>query len=370
MHERSWLCLEPDPPEHRLSEDLRLRDPFGGRDCGWVSQMRPFVRGYSRPGEVVFDPFCGFGTTLLAAALEGRTGVGMDVDAGRATLARERLQRQGVDANIVEGALPAVALAGPIHLCLTSVPYFGCRWDARTSPQQSTSKQLYEAPHFAAYLDGLRTVFHAVRKALPDDGYCIAMIENVRIGSRILPVAWELTRILDSLFLACDERVICYPPRIDATKRETTERDADVAANDFGNDAAMQSDRTHEYALIYRKRRPVIDIERTRALLCTLRATGFEVAVHGSFTAWVSDTLPDAKRFPHDLDLWVPDDARAWSALLQWLHADGYRFTLWGEPTNADVTLDSLRACGYLRAERIDRDGSAVRVDLSLRAGD
>ncbi len=370
MRERSWLCLDPDPPEHRLPEDLRLSDPFGGRDCGWVSQMRPFVRGYSRPGEVVFDPFCGFGTTLLAAALEGRTGAGMEVDAGRATLARERLQRHGVDANIVEGAVPAVALPGRIDLCLTSVPYFGCRWDAQTSPQQSASKQLYEAPHFAAYLDGLRTVFHAVRKALPDDGYCIAMAENVRIGSRVLPVAWELARILDSLFLACDERVICYPPRIDAAKREATEHDADAADHDFGNDAAMQSDRTHEYALIYRKRRPAIDIERTRALLCTLRAAGFEVAVHGSFAAWVIDTPPDASRAPHDLDLWVPDDPCAWSALLRWLQAEGYRFTLWGEPTNPDVTLDTLRASEYLRAERIDRDGSAVRVDLSLRADD
>lgn len=367
MHERSWICLEHDPPEHRLPEDLRARDPFGGRDCGWVSQMRPFVRNYSRPGETVFDPFCGFGTTLLAAALEGRMGAGMEVDAGRATLALERLQRHDVDANIVEGALPAVALAGPIDLCLTSVPYFGCRWNSRTSSKQFASTQLYEAPHFAAYLAGLRSVFHAVRDALPDDGYCIAMAENVRIGNCLLPVAWELARILDSLFLACDERVICYPPRIDATIRDATGHDAEAASIDFGNDAEMHSDRTHEYALIYRKRRPAIDVERTRALLRTLRATGFEVAVHGSFVAWMNDTPPDAKQFPNDLDLWVPDDARAWSALLRWLHAEGYRFTLWGESINSDVTLDTLRAHEYLRAERIERDGSALRVDLSLR---
>ncbi len=363
MHERSWLCLEPDPPEHQLPEDLRARDPLGGRDCGWVSQMRPFVRDYSRPGETVFDPFCGFGTTLLAAALEGRAGMGMEIEADRATLARERLQRHGVDARIARGALPRTKISERIDLCLTSVPYFGCRWNSHQSLATHAVDQLYDAPYFAAYLAGMRAVFHAVREALPEDGYCIAMAENVRIGGRTLPVAWELARILDSLFLACDERVICYPPRADAA-----ERDANTVGNEVANDDAMRNDRTHEYALIYRKRRPSIDIERTRALLSKLRGAGFEVVVHGSFTGWITDTPCDAPHPPHDLDLWVPDDASAWSALLHWLCTEGYRLTLWGAPVNADVALNTVRAHGYLRAERIDHDGATVRVDLSLPA--
>ncbi|MGO4776342.1 DNA methyltransferase, partial [Lysobacter sp. 2RAB21] len=96
MDSRSWLLLQPDPPEHDLPADLRARDRFGGRDCGWVAQMRPFVRHFSQPGQCVFDPFCGFGTTLLAAALEGRAGCGIEIDAARAELARERLRRHGV----------------------------------------------------------------------------------------------------------------------------------------------------------------------------------------------------------------------------------------------------------------------------------
>jgi hypothetical protein len=356
MHERSWLCLEPDSPEHRLPEDLRTRDPLGGRDCGWVSQMRPFVRGYSRPGETVFDPFCGFGTTLLAAALEGRAGTGMEIDGDRAALARERLQRHGVDARIHRGSLPRTKIPGRIDLCLTNVPYFGCRW-----PGRAWSGQFYAAPDFDAYLMGMRAVFHAVREALPDDGYCIAMAENVRIGGRTLPVAWELARILDSLFLACDERVICYPPRADPA-----ESDASAPNNDDANDDAMSNDRTHEYALIYRKRRPAIDIERTRALLSALRSERFVFEVHGSFVAWVDADPPDAVRMPSDLDLRVPNDAEQWSVLLRWLRERGYRLTVWGEPVNVDATIDSVRRRHYLRAERIDGDGSVVRVDLSV----
>jgi DNA methylase len=356
MHERSWLCLEPDPPEHRLPEDLRARDPLGGRDCGWVSQMRPFVRDYSHPGDVVFDPFCGFGTTLLAAALEGRAGLGMEIEADRATLARERLQRHGLDPRILRGALPRTKIPERIGLCLTNVPYFGCRWSGR-----AWSGQFYAAPDFDAYLMGMRAVLHAVREALSDDGYCIAIAENVRIGERTLPVAWEVARILDSLFLACDERVICYPQRADATAH-----DANTAGNEVANDGAMRNDRTHEYALIYRKRRQTIDIERTRALLSALRSERFVFEVHGSFAAWVDADPPSAERMPSDLDLRVPNDAEQWSVLLRWFRERGYRLTVWGEPVNVDATIDSVRRRHYLRAERIDGDGSVVRVDLSV----
>jgi hypothetical protein len=354
MLECSWQLLEPDPPELRLPEDLRARDVFGGRDCGWVSQMRPFVRAYSRPGDVVFDPFC------------GREGLGMEIDHARVELTRERLRRHGFDrhgfespvARIMHGSLPQAALPARIDLCLTNVPYFGCRW-----PGSAPVEQCYAVPDFERYLMAMRTVFHAVREALPDEGYCIAMVENVRIGERMLPVAWELARILDSLFLACDERMLCYPPREDMAQQTNVGRvDTESAL-----DRAMRNDRSHEYALVYRKRRPAIDIERTRVVLAELHEAGFMLEAHGSFLAWLEADPLCAVRRPSDLDLWVPDDAGHWTRLLQHLSELGFRLTLWGERVNADVALESLRRHAYLRAEWIGGDGAVIRIDLALK---
>ena len=42
--------------------------------------MRAIVRDYSRPGDLVCDPFCGSGTTALACMTEGRRFVGSEVD--------------------------------------------------------------------------------------------------------------------------------------------------------------------------------------------------------------------------------------------------------------------------------------------------
>jgi site-specific DNA-methyltransferase (adenine-specific) len=50
------------------------------------------VRMFSFVGDTVLDPFCGTGTTLLASALWGRRGIGVEVDPDYLALARERLQ--------------------------------------------------------------------------------------------------------------------------------------------------------------------------------------------------------------------------------------------------------------------------------------
>jgi site-specific DNA-methyltransferase (adenine-specific) len=42
--------------------------------------MRAIVRDYTRPGDLVCDPCAGSGSTLLAAAIEGRYGIGAEMD--------------------------------------------------------------------------------------------------------------------------------------------------------------------------------------------------------------------------------------------------------------------------------------------------
>lgn len=50
-----------------------------------------FVGSFTPPGALVVDPMCGTGTTLTAAKRAGRRFLGVEIDAGRAAQARERL---------------------------------------------------------------------------------------------------------------------------------------------------------------------------------------------------------------------------------------------------------------------------------------
>lgn len=45
-----------------------------------LALMRAIVRDYSRPGDLVIDPFAGGATTLLACAIEGRRCIGAELD--------------------------------------------------------------------------------------------------------------------------------------------------------------------------------------------------------------------------------------------------------------------------------------------------
>jgi site-specific DNA-methyltransferase (adenine-specific) len=56
-----------------------------------IDLMRSIVRDYSRPGDLVCDPFVGSGTTLLAAVIEGRRAVGAEEKPEHFEIARARL---------------------------------------------------------------------------------------------------------------------------------------------------------------------------------------------------------------------------------------------------------------------------------------
>ncbi len=58
--------------------------------------LERIVRASSEPGALVVDPFCGSGTTLVAAATHGRRAVGLDAGALAVRTASERLTRQGM----------------------------------------------------------------------------------------------------------------------------------------------------------------------------------------------------------------------------------------------------------------------------------
>jgi DNA modification methylase len=58
-----------------------------------VEEMRFLVRHLTQPGQVVLDPFCGSGTTLVAAAQLGRLYIGVDKDEEYCRVAIKRLAR-------------------------------------------------------------------------------------------------------------------------------------------------------------------------------------------------------------------------------------------------------------------------------------
>jgi DNA modification methylase len=98
------------------------------------SIARYLVATYTCPGEVVCDPMAGIGTTVVEAMHLGRHGIGVEYEAGWATLAADNIRLATTQGAIGTGEifhgdsrrLPALLppeLHGRIALVITSPPY-------------------------------------------------------------------------------------------------------------------------------------------------------------------------------------------------------------------------------------------------------
>ena len=59
-----------------------------------VSILRQLIESSSVMGETVCDPFAGVGSTLVAAALEGRKAIGIEIEESYCEIAAKRLQQE------------------------------------------------------------------------------------------------------------------------------------------------------------------------------------------------------------------------------------------------------------------------------------
>lgn len=113
--------------EHAQIERLHPA-PFSFQD---VARL---IRFFSKSGETVLDPFVGVGSTLKAAALEGRRGIGIELNGKYAELSRERLRlevdREALRSNpqqVIHADARKALLRLPsnsVKLVVTSPPYW------------------------------------------------------------------------------------------------------------------------------------------------------------------------------------------------------------------------------------------------------
>lgn len=130
---RVWLSAQRSPLAQR-------RDRIAPDSVAHPARMLPdlaatIIDTYSRPGELVLDPMCGIGTTLVQAVRSGRRAVGIELESrwvrlADTNLAMAREDGFDADARVIRGDARAAhrLLAehypnGAVSLIVTSPPY-------------------------------------------------------------------------------------------------------------------------------------------------------------------------------------------------------------------------------------------------------
>ena len=97
-HENAYLLAKGNPtqPSQRIPDVLEWK--YSGNKLHPTQKplcvLTPLIQSFSRPGGIVLDPFCGSGSTLLAAKLQSRQFIGIELDPHHCDTARDRLRPQ------------------------------------------------------------------------------------------------------------------------------------------------------------------------------------------------------------------------------------------------------------------------------------
>jgi modification methylase len=170
------------------------------------------VAEYSKPGDLVCDPLCGIGTTVVEAAALGRRSVGLELELRWARLARANLKaaldaehrrlaevRTG-DATSIPGRL--ADLTDKVDLVSTSPPYAcdagvidkagwvaGRRLCPPDSLNYSTDPQNLGHARGERYAARMQAVYAGCFELLRPGGLLVVVTKNTRRGGRLLDLA-------------------------------------------------------------------------------------------------------------------------------------------------------------------------------------
>lgn len=211
---------------------------------------RRAIQAYSDPGDLVVDPMCGTGTTLVEAIHLARNALGVELERrwaalATANLSHARAQGAGGRAGVVGGdarQLPTLLTrayqqfrtsqrgkqgsvarlgAGSADLILTSPPY-GCeiqtidkptwiaggRLGAKDTRNYSSNLENIGHARGAGYRDAMAEVYAASAAALKPGGFLVVVTKNLRAGGAMHDLAGDTVRLCQQTGLLYWQHVI------------------------------------------------------------------------------------------------------------------------------------------------------------------
>lgn len=170
--------------------------PFSFTD---VSRL---VRFFTKRGDLVLDPFVGVGSTLKACAIEGRRGIGIELNSKYCDLSEERLRKE-VDGNLLTENDQQVICgdardvlfeipADSVDFVVTSPPYWNIlhKEDHKTKQERLThgldtrygddSRDLGNIDSYDKFLEELAAIFQMCGSALKKNKHLCAVVSDFR----------------------------------------------------------------------------------------------------------------------------------------------------------------------------------------------
>ena len=244
-----WSDIEKDGEEKKLGHPALFPKMLAER----------LIDIFTRPQDLVLDPFAGSGSTLVAAAGRGRRAVGFEISAEYIALARNRLAAHGFHCAEGDGDIRIIRddarnlkqhlAPGEAALCVTSPPYWDILGRKRTADRRASrdygdaGNNLGRIGDYREFLQALGEVFAAVGEVLRPGGYSVVNVMDIRKGPDFYPLHMDLARELVGRGFKLDDIIIW-----DRRKEYNSLRP-------LGYPYVFRVNKVHEFLLIFRKPR-------------------------------------------------------------------------------------------------------------------
>lgn len=244
---RAWFIVKPPPREKNvLLHPAKFPEPL----------IAQFIERFTQPGERVFDPMVGTGSTLIAATSCAREAYGVELNPAFHDVIKQRFTSRPTDSKWQvsggDAGLPETydKLPSSFHYIITSPPY----WDMlrmKGAETQQTRKQaglpqfysddardVGNISDYKSFIESLVKIYRLVGARLEPGRFITIIVKNVKKKGQIFPLAWDLALRLREDFILVREQFWC-------------QNDQSLAP--FGYRYAWVSNTFHHYCLHFQK---------------------------------------------------------------------------------------------------------------------
>lgn len=185
-----------NPPLILRARDLVAERPEGTTDdIHFTEALAASVIGHaSGAGDLVLDPFAGYGTTVTVAERMGRRAIGIELVPAHLEIAR---RRSAGGARLILGDARELSrlVDEPMDLVLTSPPYT----TGADHPENPLAGYATDDGDYAIYLSELGSIFGQVAALLRPGGRLVVNVANVvATDGSVTPLASDMAAVIDA----------------------------------------------------------------------------------------------------------------------------------------------------------------------------
>jgi len=203
---------EFDLPKEFQNDDNRFTE----------SIVEIFLKEFTKEGDIVFDPFAGFGTTLRVAERMKRVGYGTEYDEKRVNYTKSILVNPQ---RLIFGDALKISeynIIPQIDFSITSPLY------VHKEDENPFKTKRFEKTDYEQYLQDMKSVYQQIKNKMKEGGKVVVEVSNLKRKGVVTTLAWDIAKTISEILFFEGEIVIGSKER-----------------NGLGYD--------HSYALVFRK---------------------------------------------------------------------------------------------------------------------